>query len=577
MKIARIAKYTLRRAPQLRYACDVKRAFAIFLLAVTLVRAQTPAPDAAQLTQLLNEFLAGASRGDVAMHERFWADDVIYTGSSGRRRGKADIMRDVREEAAKPKTNEPQTVYTAEDIRIQQYDTTAIVAFRLVGTSDKNGTKEVKNYLNSGTFLKRNGKWQVVNWQATAVPDTNMNALAEQYVHLVLALGQHDGDYVDAFYGPNEWKTQAEREKKPLDAIAGDAKQLREQLEKLAAPNDELERLRREYLLKQTSALEARVRMLRGEKLKFDEEARALYDATAPTFPDSHFEQIVQQLETKLRGSGPLWERYENWRKPFMIPKEKLDAVFQLAIAECRKRTAAHIKLPRNESFTVEYVTNKPWGGYNWYKGDFRSVIQVNTDLPTFIDRAVDLAAHEGYPGHHVYNVLLEKNLVRERKWSEFQVYALFSPQSLIAEGSANYGRDVAFTKAERMKFEKNVLFPAAGIDAARADEYYAVQELMKQLSFAGNEAARKLINGEIDEPGAEAWLQKFAVTEPARAKQRVQFIKRYRSYVINYNVGEEMVRQYIEKRGGTDADPEKRWREFEQLLSSPRLPSGLR
>ena len=99
----------------------------------------------------------------------------------------------------------------------------------------------------------------------------------------------------------------------------------------------------------------------------------------------------------------------------------------------------------RHESFTVEYVTNKPWSGYNWYQGKYRSVIQVNTDLPIYIDRAIDLACHEGYPGHHVYNALLEQHLVRERGWVEFSVYALFSPQSLIAEGTANYGIEVAF------------------------------------------------------------------------------------------------------------------------------------
>jgi hypothetical protein len=340
-------------------------------------------------------------------------------------------------------------------------------------------------------------------------------------------------------------------------------------------------KLRREYLQKQVSALAARVRMLKGEKLKFDDESRALYDAVAPTFQDSHFDQIIAQLEKKIpgtnrqSGSDPLWERYEEWRKPFVIPKEKLDAVFQLAIKECRARTLAHVALPPNESFTVEYVTNKPWGGYNWYKGNFHSVIQVNTDLPIYIDRAVDLAAHEGYPGHHVYNSLLEKNIVRDRGWVEFSVYALFSPQSLVAEGTANFGRDLAFpTKTERIKFEKEVLFPAAGINASRAEEYYAVQDLMKQLDYAANEAARRLVNGEIDENAAAQWLQKYAVMEPARARQRVKFIQRYRSYVINYNLGEDMVRRYIEKRSGTD--PEKRWSEFGKLLSSPRLPSGL-
>jgi len=410
-----------------------------------------------------------------------------------------------------------------------------------------------------------------------------MNAVAEKYAHLVLALGQHDPDYVDAFYGPAEWKTQAEQKKQSLDAIAAGSKELGAKLaasHDAASSGDEMLKLRREYLQKQISALAARVRMLKGEKLKFDDESRALYDAVAPTYQDSHFDEIIKKLEAKIPGKNgqsgsDLWQRYEEWRKPFTIPKDKLDAVFHAAIKECRARTLAHISLPSNESFTVEYVTNKPWGGYNWYKGNYHSVIQVNTDLPIFIDRAVDLAAHEGYPGHHVYNSLLEKNLVRDRGWMEFSVYALFSPQSLVAEGTANFGREVAFpNKAERMKFEKEVLFPTAGIDSKRADEYYAVQDLMKELNYAGNEAARRLINDEIDENAAVQWLQKYAVMEPARAQQRVKFIQRYRSYVINYNFGEDMVKNYIEKRAGND--PEKHWREFGKLLASPRLPSGL-
>jgi hypothetical protein len=199
-----------------------------------------------------------------------------------------------------------------------------------------------------------------------------MNAIAERYVHLVLALGQHDPIYVDAFYGPAGWKTQAEKEKKSLDAIGAEAAELIATLAKMpdaATPGDETLKLRREYLQKQISALVARVRMLKGEKLKFDDESRALYDAVAPTFPDSHFDEIIKQLESKVPGSGPLWQRYENWRKRFVIPKEKLDAVFQAAIKECRARTLAHVALPPKESFTVEYVTNKPSSEFqnrNW-------------------------------------------------------------------------------------------------------------------------------------------------------------------------------------------------------------------
>jgi hypothetical protein len=196
---------------------------------------------------------------------------------------------------------------------------------------------------------------------------TNVNEIAEGYVKLVLAMGHHDPDYVDAYYGPQEWKKP---EKKPLDKIAREATRLREQLAKISEPVDELERLRRSYLTKQLSALEARVRILNGEHLKFDEESQALYDAVAPTFPEAHFQEILARLEPKLPGEGPLLQRYENWRRAFVIPKDKLDAVFQLAIKACRERTLAHIKLPPDENFSVEYVTNKPWGGYNWYKGE---------------------------------------------------------------------------------------------------------------------------------------------------------------------------------------------------------------
>ena len=129
------------------------------------------APDAAELTKLLNEFLAGASRNDPAAHERFWADDLIYTRSAGRRVSKADIMRDIRSAPA-PKPTDPKTVYTAEDIQIQQYGDTAIVAFRLVSTTESGGTRQVANNLNSGTFVKRNAKWQVVSWQSTRIPRT---------------------------------------------------------------------------------------------------------------------------------------------------------------------------------------------------------------------------------------------------------------------------------------------------------------------------------------------------------------------------------------------------------------------
>jgi len=412
---------------------------------------------------------------------------------------------------------------------------------------------------------------------AMTMPPDPLDGLSERYVKLVLALGQHDADYVDAYYGPPEWKTQAAEHKIGLDAIAADAKQLAAELANQPAASDEMVRLRLQYLRRQLVALSARVRMLQGERLSFDDESKALYDAVAPTFPESHFQEILDRLEKRFPGSGPLVERYEAFRRSFAIPKAKLDTVFQRAIQACREKTLAHVTLPDAERFTVEYVTNKSWSGYNWYQGGFRSLIQVNTDLPIYIDRAIDLACHEGYPGHHVYNALLEKNLVRDRGWKEFTVYPLFSPQSLIAEGTANFGIEVAFPGKDRVEFERTVLFPVAGLDPARAAEYYEVQGLVDQLSYAGNEAARRYIDKQIDAAQAAAWLERYALMAHDRAVQRVRFFDQYRSYVINYNLGKDLVRRYIEARGGTAGNPAKRWQEFERLLSSPRLPSDLK
>jgi hypothetical protein len=413
-------------------------------------------------------------------------------------------------------------------------------------------------------------------------PPDPLKDVAERYVKLALAVGLHDSDYVDAYYGPAEWRSQVQTEQPSLAEIDKRAEVLVAEVAKapLVAPvkaDTELWKLRLQYLDRQLSALRARVAMLQGKRLTFDEESRALYDAVAPRYREADFEAALAKLEAKLPGQAPLIQRYEKFKQAFVIPRDRLDLVFQAAIRACRDRTAAAVELPPGESFTVEYVTNKSWSGYNWYQGNYRSLIQVNTDLPIYIDRAVDLACHEGYPGHHVYNALLEKNLVRDRQWVEFTVYPLFSPQSLIAEGTANYGIEVAFEKEDRLAFERDVLFPLAKLDAGRVKEYYDVFVLVDQLSYAGNEAARQYLDGKIDASAAAEWLERYAMMPRLRAEQRVKFFDQYRSYVINYNLGKDLVRAFIERRTRGNAAPARRWQEFAALLSSPRLPSGLR
>ncbi len=405
----------------------------------------------------------------------------------------------------------------------------------------------------------------------TELPVRTTNDMARDYVVLELAMGAHDRAHVDAYFGPEALRDVAKAKGwMPDDIDAGAAALAAE----LAAHDDQDGAKRIAGLLERLTALRTRIQILKGEPPSFDEEARNLFGAAAPDHDDAHFEAILAEIDALLPGDAPLAERVNTFKDQFNIPADKLDAVFSAAMDACRARTLKQIELPDEESFTIEYVSDKPWSGYNWYQGKAVSLIQVNTDLPTAIDRAVDLGCHEGYPGHHTYNALLERELAQGKGWVEYTLYPLFSPQSLIAEGTANYGIELAFPGAERIAFERDVLFPLAGLDAAEADTYYALQRLLGRLNYAGNEAARDYLNGDATREETEAWLVKYALSSPERAAQRIRFIETYRSYVINYNLGKDLVAEYIER---DDADTATRWQRFERILSEPFSPADLK
>jgi hypothetical protein len=404
-----------------------------------------------------------------------------------------------------------------------------------------------------------------------------MDDIAVRYVRLILAAGVHDPDYVDAYYGPAQWKEEAAKAKMPLAAIRREASALADRLaDSKPASSDAAAALRRRYLLVQTRSLAKRVEMLEGKRFAFDVESQALYDAVAPVYPPAHFEEPLRTLEGLMPGPGTLASRYEAWQARFFIPADKLDAVFRAAVDEARRRTRAHIALPSGESFQVEYVKGQVWGAYNWYQGKSHSLIQVNTDLPVEIGSAVHLACHEGYPGHHVYNTLLEDRLVIRRGWIEYSVYPLYSPQSLIAEGSAEYGVELAFPRPDRIAFHRDVLFPRTGLDPAKAEEYERVKDSVTALKHAHNQAARGYVDGKMSRDECREYLVRYALLPPERAAQRVRFIEKNRAYVINYNLGQDLIQAYLEKRGAPLSKPDRVWPEFERLLSLPILPSGL-
>lgn len=414
--------------------------------------------------------------------------------------------------------------------------------------------------------------------EKTATGNDRLDSIAREYVKLGLSIGQYDGDFVDAYYGPDSLRpAKADTSQFPKEAFLQKAATLKNALGTfpVRTGQDTLAH-RAAWLNAQLTAFERRILLFSGTVVPFDSESRELFDAVAPVYDEKYFQDLIAKLDRLLPGKGPIPERYQKLANHFLIPRDKIDTVFQTAIAEARKRTLAHYALPAGEDFKLEYVQDKPWSGYNWYKGNYKSVIQINVSQPIHIERAIDLACHEGYPGHHVYNALLEKNLFRDKGWTEISLYPLFSPQSLIAEGSANYGISMAFPGNEQREFCKNVLIPLAGLDTAMVNAYFEALTIRSALNYARNEVARGQLDRGMNDQEAMRWLTGYCLLSQKGASDYLRFIRKYRSYVINYNYGQDIIRKYIEAQGGTAAAPDKRWKLFEALLSNENKASDL-
>ena len=410
--------------------------------------------------------------------------------------------------------------------------------------------------------------------QPAAAPDASgdsLDAIARDYVAMTLEIGEREEGYVDAYYGPPEWAAAARANPRTVPQLIQGAASLTERLNAVSTAGAEpAVAQRKAYLLAHVSAAAARLRMISGEKMSFADEAEALFGVRPELRPLSSYDPVLAEIEALLPGPGTLAERYTEFKSHYVIPTDRLQAVMDAAIAECRRRTLQHIRLPANESFTLAFVGDKPWSGYNYYQGNAASKIEINADFPIYTERAIDLGCHEGYPGHHVYNALLEQTFVKGRGWVEMSVYPLFSPMSFVAEGSANYGIDLAFPGDEGVEFERQVLFPLAGLDPSTAEKKAQLAALVRRLARAEYTIADDYLAGRISRDTAIEQLMKYSLADRAKATQRLRFIDTYRSYIINYGLGRDVVQAWVERQG-----PDH-WRGMETLLSSQILPADI-
>jgi hypothetical protein len=383
-----------------------------------------------------------------------------------------------------------------------------------------------------------------------------LDAAAESYVRLVLALGERDADSLDTYHGPPAWQFEARARHATLADIRTAATSLADSLTSLTAANAEDE-VRRQFLIRQLRASATRIDIVRGARPPFAEEARAL-------FALGQVGQVGQagrestaaraELERLMPGRGDLAARYAAFDRRFLIPRDRLRAVLSRAIEGCRAATGEHVSLPPGERVEVEYVADLAWSAFTRYQGRFTSRIRVNTALPLTVDRALDLACHEAYPGHHAIDSLLEARFGSGRV--ELLVRPLFSPQSLLHEAASSGAADLAFPESARVAFERDELFPLAGLDPSGADGYVRVGRLVDRLHGVQADIARRYLDGQLDFSRASTALELDALMPSADAT--LKFLNQFRSYAATYTAGRDAFSRYLDAHS-TDRGSEHR------------------
>jgi hypothetical protein len=304
---------------------------------------------------------------------------------------------------------------------------------------------------------------------------------------------------------------------------------------------------RARYLKRQLAALEAR---LARRRLSFDEESKILYGVVAPPPDEEESRRVREELDLLLPGEGPLGPRYRAFQERFLVPANRLEDVLERALDESRRRVRERFPLPDEETIRLELVSGKPWPSFSSYRGGYESIVWVSRDFPVTVSGAMRIAAHEGYPGHHTIAVLRDRDLARGRGFVEFAIEPLVGPDALFVEGLAAYGAEAVLTRDERLSFEKEILFPLAGLDPAEAELHETIESLVGRLEPSAVEGARRYLDGDRDRVATAIWLEnEAAVPDPWGF---LRFVDRYRTYVVTYTAGREILRRRVER----GADP---------------------
>jgi hypothetical protein len=385
--------------------------------------------------------------------------------------------------------------------------------------------------------------------------------LGRRFVLLARALGRIAPQEVDGDFGP---AIAGVSDSGPIGSLP----QLKRELERLSADIRAVpmgDDPRRERLARRTDHLLALVdSMISSDRMPFDAEQRRLF-GLPPTQPRlADYAAARAALERLLPGPGSLTTRVEAFRRALIIPERARPAVFAAALAECRRRTAQHWRLPSAERLDVDW-TGAVDAAWHRYRGHYRSSLQINPAAVAFVGSAVDVACHEGYPGHHAQFVLADAAAAQAGGPPvEDMIVLLRSPGSLLREGAAEYGLALVFPVAERLAFERRVLFPLAGLPVGDAARYEQVRQLLYDLAPAALPILRAYRDGAIDRSNAAAALDREALIASPQAL--LSFVDTLGAYAAGYTAAREQVRQAVDMPGGSDA---MRWGRLARLIRS--------
>jgi hypothetical protein len=396
---------------------------------------------------------------------------------------------------------------------------------------------------------------------------TDANPLIREYLLLGLRFDRVEEGYVDSFTGDPELRRAVGNEPPPDPA---DLARLADRL--LGEIPEDLDRDRAEYLAAHLRALNCAGRKFAGEQVGFIDEVQAYFDVRIAKGDPVRYRGAHAKLDEALGGSGSLADRIQAHRTGDEIPPERLEECIHAFSSALRDRVRAEYPLPDTETITYEVVTDKPWSGFNYYLGDYRSTVAVNADLKQQMANLPRLVAHESYPGHHTEHCRKEAGLVERQGQLEQTIFLVNTPQCLMAEGLADLALYAAVGPSWGAWASEIYADLGLRFDGERAE---AVAEAVAGLADVRQDAALMLHDEHRDVDDVVEFLKRWLLVNDERARQMLRFLSSplWRAYTSTYIEGYRLLRGWLDAR---PADVSLASR-FGRLLDEPLIPSTLR